>query len=142
MSLEQPDPKLPNPNPLVKKEEEPEEEEKKEIVEDENEEEDEEVKKGKQTKKPGTSKRISVTMYGSITGQYKCDVCAAAHKYFSNPTQWKKFTYKHVDVMSDKGLKVAKQKGFDKMPFFRYRRPGETTDEWIEEWNQKEWEDM
>jgi glutaredoxin len=99
MSLEQPSPSIPNPQPLVKQEEE---EEKKKPEEQEEEEEDED--KLKKSQKKG---RISVTMFGSISGQHKCPYCVTAHQYFSKPIQWKKFHYKHIDIMSDKGLKTA-----------------------------------
>ena len=139
MSLEQPDPKVPNPQPLAKPEEEEEKPEQVE-VQDEEEEEDDDAK-AKETPSD-RRKRISVTMFGAISGEHKCPICSSAHQYFSKPISWKKFKYKHIDIMSDKGLKVAKQQGITQMPFFRIRRPGEHRDEWIEGFNSVEWEEM
>ena len=137
MSLEPPQDNVPEQNQPLEEEEEDKKEKKKPQEQEEEEEEEESKKKSFSPKK-----RISVTMYGIISGNEKCHICMSAHKFFSNPQNWKYFTYKHVDIMSDKGQKMAKRRGITQMPFFRVRKPQETTDEWIEGYNESEWEGM
>ncbi len=140
MSLEEPEPNIPENNrPLDKKkpDEEP------EPQRDEEEENGEEEKaKEDFTKTPQGDRRINVIMYGIISGANKCPVCSSAHKFFSNPKSWKKFKFKFVDVMSAKGHKAAEKQGITEMPFFRVQRKGETTPEWIVGFNTIEWENM
>ena len=139
MSLEEPEPNIPeNDRPLDKKK--PEEEPEPQKEEEDNGEEEKATED--YTKTPQGDKRINVIMYGIISGVNKCPVCASAHKYFSNPKSWKKFKFKFVDVMSAKGTKTAEKQGFTQMPFFRIQRKGETKPEWIEGFNSIEWEQM
>jgi len=140
MSLEPPQDNVPEQNrPLEEKEEE--EEKKKKPVEEDQEEDDEE-EETESKKKAFTSKRTSVTMYGIISGSERCEICKSAHKYFSDPQNWKYFTYKEISLMTDKGRKVAQRHGFTQMPFFRIRRKGENIDEWFEGFNSQEFEEM
>ena len=102
MSLEEPEPNVPqNDRPLDKKPEKPQEEEEKKEEEPEDNGEEEKAKED-YVKTPQGDRRINVIEYGIIAGDNKCPICSAAHKYFSNPKSWKKFKFKFVDVMSVK----------------------------------------
>lgn len=143
LDLEQPNPQVPNPNPLEQKEEEEQEHPTEENEEEQQQEEEKPSGKSSSDKKrPFQSNRISVTMYGIISGENKCEICIAAHKFFSDPKNFKFFTYKHVSLTTEKGMNIAKRRGMSEMPFFRVRRKGETSDEWIQGFNGQEWEDM
>lgn len=134
MSLQEPDPNVPDPNPMKEEDEEEEKEKKRKHNDDEEEEDEEEEEEERAKPKVGVGKpgRDSITMYGAISGDYKCPYCTTAHKFFSSPAQWKKFSYKHVDIYTDKAMKLAQRKGIDRIPFFRVRKAGETRDEWVE----------
>ena len=141
MSLEEPEPNVPEEKkPIIEKK--PEEPKPQRDEEEPDNGEDEEKAKEDYTKTPQGDKRISVIMYGIISGQNKCPVCSSAHKFFSNPKSWKKFKFKFVDVMSQKGLKTAEKQGITEMPFFRVQRKGEHKPEWITGFNSIEWEEM
>lgn len=146
MSLETP---TPNQEQLQSEQETQDEEKPSNIEEQEQpteESEEEKSRSGKSSsekEKAFTPKnRTSVTMYGIIAGDQKCEICQSAHKFFTNPQNFKHFTYKHVSLTTPKGMKVAEKRGMTQMPFFRIRRKGDTTDEWLEGYNEQEFIDM
>lgn len=147
MSLEQPDPNLPDtiePSITQKEgeEEEEDQEEKQKKPQEQDPGEEEEDEEDSISKSKDKDKKIPVTEYGIKSGESACPVCQRAYKFFHSPKIKRFFNFKYADLLNEKHRKVADREGFDSMPFFKVKRPGNDKSEFIVGFNEVDFEEM